>query len=94
MVPPLRPADGSVFARAPTARRLVYSPRMLRPLVLLLAGTLGEGVNMSLIATPLDRAQFVPPPPDRVPALLADLPDLGVPAGAVVSDIEVGRATR
>lgn len=41
MVPPLRPADGSVFARAPTARRLVYSPRMLRPLVLLLAGTLG-----------------------------------------------------
>jgi len=50
-----------------------------------------EGMSVSAFAT--RELALVARRADN-PALLADLPDLGVPAGAVVSDIEVGRATR
>ncbi|MEJ5255665.1 MAG: hypothetical protein WHS89_09980 [Acidimicrobiales bacterium] len=50
-----------------------------------------EGMSVSAFAT---RELAIIARRDDNPALLADLPDLGVEAAAIVGDIEAGRAER
>lgn len=50
-----------------------------------------EGMSVSAFAT---RELAMIARRERNPALLAELPDLGVPAGGVVSDVETGRHER